>query len=215
MEKIEPAYFIPAPREPFFQAALGFLTAAVSHPFSIGAVAPTTPHTARLIARASRASSASAVLELGAGAGAVTREILRILPPSARLFALERNAGLAASLRRHAPSARVICGCASRLRAHALEHRIARVDSIVSTLPWTHLPYASQREVLEASAELLAPGGTFLTVRCAGLHATRSGRRFHALLRETFPGLEASSVAWQNFPPLLLLRGRKTPHSAS
>lgn len=195
---------LPFPLAAPSQEATGFYRETLFHPFATGAIAPTSAGAARELVRRARVASAAAIFELGSGGGAITKEILRAMPPGARLFALERNPSLAGSLHHRFPRARILCGCASRLREHAAAQHVTQVDSMISTLPWTLLSSQAQQNILAASAELLAPDGTFATLMCLGLQATAKGRHFRESLHRAFPHVEPSPIIWRNFPPVIV-----------
>lgn len=192
----------PLPPPP--QDAAEFYREVLFHPIAIGAIAPTSAIAARELVWRARVASASVIFELGSGGGAVTREIIRGMPPGARLFALERNSGLAGSLQHRFPQARVLCGSASQLQEHAAAQNVTQADSIISTLPWSLLSGPEQQDILAASAELLATNGTFATLMCLGLQATAKGRHFLGLLHRTFSRVQPSPIAWRNFPPVIV-----------
>lgn len=180
-----------------------FLREALRAPFRVGAVAPSLPAVGRLLVETARLREAEVIVELGAGAGSITREILAAKSPRARLLAVERNAVLAERLSASLGGAVVACACATQLTAAAAARGITRADAIVSTLPWTVLPAESQIAVLEGVRSLLRPGGIFATAVCFGLNLTRPGREFRDRLRTTFPGVRSSRVEWRNVPPMV------------
>jgi len=189
----------------------GFFREIVRNPCSVGAVAQTSQRLAHAIVRASNVMTATQIVELGAGVGAITRQILLSKKTSARVLAIERNPGFASSLKARFPGLRVVCGCAGQLRRHASAHRFEQVDTIISALPWTSFSGAAQREILEATEELLAVDGVFTTIACLGLHLTAPGRRFRGLLHEIFPTVEALPATWLNLPPAFVYRCAKSP----
>lgn len=124
----------------------------------VGAVAPSSRHLAR--AMASAASGASALVELGAGSGPVTRALAAAYP-GLRLVVVELRKDLALALRRefstaevHAePAAAVLRGLAS----------LPDGTSIVSSLPFRSLPKLLKHETVGSILEFLRHGhGRFM-----------------------------------------------------
>lgn len=189
---------------------LAFMREVIKDPKAVGAIAPTSAKLARSMVDASNIDSAMAIIELGAGAGAVTREILRSKHHRARLLAIERNPALAATLRTQFPQITVANVCASELGHVAKAASFSTADSILSALPWTSLPAATQSTLLKIAHDALSVEGIFTTFACFGLHLTPSGRSFRQRLEQTFARVEALPVVWSNLPPAFVYRCTKS-----
>lgn len=107
----------------------------VRHPRRTGAIAPSSPHLARLMGAC--ASSAEHVIELGAGTGALTTELIAQFGPD-KVTAFEIDGKLADALRENFPGLDVRSDCAlSALKDASLaKPRTA----VVSSLPFRSLP---------------------------------------------------------------------------
>jgi len=184
----------------------GFLREVLRHPRAIGAIAQTSHRLAEALVQAADVARSSDIIELGAGAGAITRWILSVKPAQARVLAVERSPEYTSLLRERFPGLRVACGCVSQLGELAAAHDFPAADTVISALPWTNFSEAMQRDILSSVADLLVPGGVFTTIACAGLHVTARGRNFRHLLERRFPTVEASPVIWRNLPPAFLYR---------
>ena len=146
-------------------------------------------------------AEARCVVELGAGTGPYTGEILRRLGPQGRLLAFEIDPELARGLaaRFTDPRLRVIADSAANLEAH-LDG--ARPDVIVSALPFTSLPVAVRRQVLDVARRVLAPGGVMLVLQYSLFAQRELQRTFGAIERRLSP---------LNVPPAVLFVCRPTP----
>ncbi len=144
---------------------------------------------------------ARCVVELGAGTGPYTGEILRRLGPQARLLAFEIDPELARGLaaRFPDPRLRVIADSAADLEAHLDGER---PDVIVSALPFTSLPAAVRAEVLDTARRVLAPGGVMLVLQYSPFVRRELERRFGAVERRLSP---------LNVPPAVLFVCRASP----
>jgi len=73
------------------------------------------------------------------------------------------------------------------------------------------MPQARRGRILDAVAEVLAPGGRFTTFAC--LHAVRTppARHFTAELASRFDRLERSKTVWTNLPPGFVHRATQRP----
>lgn len=104
-------------------------------PSLVGGIVPSSRVLARTLSR--HAAGFDAIVELGAGAGSVTRWLVAE-HPRARLTVVERDAGMARRIARGWPRARVHAGCVHE-RAECLlaqpPHAVA-----VSSLPFRSLP---------------------------------------------------------------------------
>lgn len=186
-----------------------FLREAFRHPLLVGALAPTSARLATQVVEASGVSGASSIVELGAGSGEITRQILARKSPAARLLTLEHHTALAGMLRSRFPDLDVACTCASQLSAEAAQRDISAVDSVISTLPWTNFTPDLQQRILVGIASVLRPQeGIFTSIVCLGLHATPRGRCFRETLAAMFHELEVSSVCWRNLPPAFFYRAK-------
>lgn len=199
-----------------------FLRQFLRAPAQVGAIAPSSAALAREMTRGIHLEKADVVVEYGPGTGAFTGQVLASVRPDARLFAIELNAAMAASLRARFPALHVHEGsvadvatfCAKegvelpRLDGQAVRAFIPGpgVDVIVSGLPWAAFPETLQTAILEATIRVLKPGGVLATFAYTiGLH-TAAGKRFHAMLPRYFARVERSRVVWGNLPPAIVVR---------
>ncbi|MDX2081860.1 MAG: methyltransferase domain-containing protein [Terrimicrobiaceae bacterium] len=178
----------------------------LKNPRDVGALAPTSANLADVLVAEAGVRDAAHIIELGAGAGAVTTRIVRAMRPNARLLAIERHPRLAAKLTSRFPDVSVREGCASRVGQLAGASGFPDADCIVSALPWTNFPDPMQGALLHASRDVLRPGGVFTTFACLGPHRSAAGRRLRGWLEMIFPEVSTTRVVWMNFPPAFVYR---------
>jgi phospholipid N-methyltransferase len=144
---------------------------------------------------------ARCVVELGAGTGPYTGEILRRLGPQARLLAFEIDPELARGLAERFPDPRlrVIADSAANLEAHLDGER---PEVIVSALPFTSLPATVRQEVLDVTRRVLAPGGVMLVLQYSRFAQRALERTFGTVERRLSP---------LNVPPAVLFICRAAP----
>ncbi len=144
---------------------------------------------------------ARCVVELGAGTGPYTREILARLPPDARLVSFEIDPALADGLARELPDPRleVVTDSAARLEAHLQGQR---PEVIVSAIPFTSLPAPVRQEILAAARRVLADDGVMLVLQYSPFIQRSLQRSFSSVQRRLSP---------RNVPPAVLFacRGAK------
>lgn len=171
-----------------------FLRSFLAHPRRVGAVLPTSRRAVADMLDLAELGRASLVVELGAGTGSHTRDVLARLGPQARLISFEIDPALAAAVSARLPDPRlqVVAGSAEDVEA-ALQGR--RPEVIVSALPFTSLPAGVGRTILERAARVLAPGGSLLVLQYSPLIAAELSRLFGSVRRR---------VCLRNVPPAFL-----------
>ncbi|MCF6743425.1 methyltransferase domain-containing protein [Blastococcus sp. KM273128] len=173
---------------------LRFLGAFLAHPRQVGAVLPTSRTAVRDMLDMADVPGADLVVELGAGTGAQTQEILARLRPGARLITLEIDPRLAKLLdeRFDDPRVQVVCDSAENLADHLGD---ARADVVVSALPYTSLEPGLRRRILDVLPGAVAPGGTTVVIQYSPLLLPELRKRFGAVRWRVTP--------W-NVPPAFL-----------
>ncbi|MFB9905725.1 class I SAM-dependent methyltransferase [Allokutzneria oryzae] len=180
-----------------------FVLGSLRKPLSTGAFVPSTRRCGQALLGGEALDGLGAVVELGAGTGAITRQLDAALTPTARLLAVEVNDGFAARLRRtSSPRVEVVAGSAVDLSRILDDLDVERVDAVVSALPWTVMPPPDQRAVLAAVAKALHPQGWFATLLSVHRARTEAGREFLALLTDTFGDVRPRGTVWANMPPV-------------
>ena len=144
---------------------------------------------------------ASLAVELGAGTGVYTGEILKRLPAGGRFLAFETDRSLAGSLsgRFGDPRLEVVAESAERMDEHLGG---ARPDIIVSALPFTSLPGNVRQTVLDECRRLLAPDGVMLVLQYSTFVEKDLRRRWPLVRRRISP---------LNVPPAVLFAARAGP----
>jgi phospholipid N-methyltransferase len=188
---------------------LHFLRAFLAHPSRVGAVLPTSVRAVRDMLDLGDIAGARVVVELGAGTGVYTREILARLSPGARLLALEIDPRLAELLAQQFqdPRLEVICASAENLHEHLVG---VKADVVVSGLPFTSLESGLRKRILDQMLAALAPGGVALVLQYSPFIQAELRRRFGSVRRIISP---------LNVPPAFLFacavdRSTAAPSSA-
>ena len=173
---------------------LRFLRAFAAHPRQVGAILPTSRYAVRDMLDLGDVAGARLVVELGAGTGVQTGEILARMKPGARLVALEIDPGLARLLQERFddPRLQVVCDSAEHLDKH-LDGEQA--DVLVCALPFTSLEPGLRRRILDSLPKALTPGGVALVIQYSPL--------IQAELRRLFPSVRRRISLW-NVPPAFL-----------
>lgn len=169
----------------------------LANPLEMGSIVPSSPALGRRVAAAVRAGPPGAVIELGAGTGAITRAMLEGGISPARLTVVEIVPEMASILRATYPGVTVLCGDAWRLPTLLGADVAGRIGSVVCGIPLVLLPRARQHALVEA-IEAVAPGRGFLHYTYCVTSPLPAGPL----------GLVGERVAWTpaNFPPASLWR---------
>ncbi len=171
-----------------------FLRSFLANPRAVGAVLPTSARTVRTLLDLGPIGTAPLVVELGAGTGPFTRELVRRLGPQGRLLAFELDPELAGALAAEIsdPRVSILAESAAGLEAH-LDGQ--RPQVIVSALPFTSLQAPLRREILATVRRVLAPDGVFLVLQYSPFVQRELERTFGSVSRHLSP---------LNVPPAVL-----------
>ncbi len=123
---------------------------------------PSSPFVGRTMSWAIAERPASHVVELGAGTGAVARQLLRHAVRSDELTLLEIDAQLGGHLRRSFPELDVIISPAQELGRLWRDRNGPPVGAIVSTMPMRLFSKRTIMSILRNSLAVLEPGGIFV-----------------------------------------------------
>jgi phospholipid N-methyltransferase len=178
--------------------SLALLRAFVANPRQVGAILPTSRWAVRDMLDLGDVPNAKLVVELGAGTGVQTGELLTRLGPEAELVAVEIDPKLAELLagRYRDPRLHVVCDSAENLAEH-LDGRLA--DVVVSALPYTSFAPALRRRILDVLPAIVAPGGAVLVIQYSPFVLGELRRRFAQVRIRISP--------W-NVPPAVLFACR-------
>jgi phosphatidylethanolamine/phosphatidyl-N-methylethanolamine N-methyltransferase len=158
----------------------------------MGSIVPSSPVLGQLIARHIEKSSDAAVLELGAGTGAVTHSLIRCGIEAKRIILVEIVPEMADCLAFKFPETRVLQADAFNLPADKLNDIALNIGTVICGIPLLLLPEKKQRQFIE-QVEAVVPGKGFLLYT----YCISSPLPYRTLK------LEAGRLAWTplSFPP--------------
>jgi phospholipid N-methyltransferase len=133
----------------------------VKHGTSIASFVPSSRFVARTTCRGIDFERAKCVVELGAGTGPITRELVRRARPHTKLMVVELDPDFCKRLRAKFPGVDIVEGDASQLDKLLAERGITQVDHVLSGLPLPSFPVPLRDAIVQSAARVLAPGGTF------------------------------------------------------
>jgi phosphatidylethanolamine/phosphatidyl-N-methylethanolamine N-methyltransferase len=173
-----------------------FFMSWLDNPGLAGAVSPSGPFLARMMARYVDPRNAGPIVELGPGTGAITEALLERGIAPKRLFLIEYESGFCRLLRRRFPGVHVIKGDAYQL-SKTLKDRLRRPPAaIVSSLPLLLKPESQRLALLTEALDCMSPDGRFIQFTYSPLAPIPRVK----ILELAFQ-IEASSPVWLNLPP--------------
>jgi len=199
--------------------SLKFIREYVSHPTTVGAVAPSSPALARALCEPFRRYRRPArVLEVGAGTGAVTRYLGRILGPEDELDICEVQPRFADVLRREVLGKPDFERAVASGRVRLLIKPVQDIgvenhyDFIISGLPFTVFDLEDVRDVFASFRKYLKRNGVLSYFEYVAMRRTsrtlalgKSRRRVRSVSRFLSEHIKdhqfAKHTVLRNFPP--------------
>ena len=150
----------------------GFLFARIffRSPTMLGSLIPSSRFLVNDLLNQIQWQKARVIVEYGPGVGTITQEILRRMRPDAVLLAIELNETFVTFLRTEIDDLRLHAVHASaRDVRKVLRNAVGplRADYIISGIPFSTIPDAVRREILQESRQLLQPEGA---LSCLSIH---------------------------------------------
>jgi phospholipid N-methyltransferase len=138
-----------------------FFAKFLRHGTAIAAVAPSSPWLAQAVVRGINFAETTCIVELGAGTGSITEELVRHADQRCRLLIVERDADFCRRLRERFPGADIVEADALDLERLLDERAIQSVDHFVCGLPLPSFDRVSRDRILDLVRRRLASNGTF------------------------------------------------------
>ncbi len=159
----------------------------------IGTPIPSSPTASKKMADPVDFGSARIVVELGAGSGPITKELLKRLHPESRLFVFERIKDFADLIRDfNDPRLTVINDSAEKLEQILKSYGVEKVDAVISTLPLAMMDKEVKENIFIAISKILRPGSPYVQIQYS-LFSRRELKKIFSKVNLRFTLL--------NFPP--------------
>ncbi|OHA38952.1 MAG: hypothetical protein A3I97_00480 [Candidatus Taylorbacteria bacterium RIFCSPLOWO2_02_FULL_44_35] len=154
-----------------------FLKNSVKNFYRVGAVMPSSRFLSKRMARATH--GAETIIELGAGTGAITKELLKILPLQGRLTILEINPDFVSFLEKNFQDKRMVYYAKS---AEFLPKIFGKnsAAAIVSSLPFGNFSRQRTEKILSGVVDCLKPNGVFVQFQ----YSLKSWRTLKKIFRQ-------------------------------
>lgn len=171
-----------------------FLKRFIQNPKQIGAIAPTSLTTARIMAEP--IASDATVLELGAGTGVITHAVLEHIKHADQLTSVEIDPELAKILHQNFPDIKI--------NIEDIEETLQRdiqYDVIISGIPFINMDRDKRTRVFKLIKERLKPNGSFIAFQYR--HVVKKE------LEALFSNIEIT-YSPRNLPPAIIYFCRKS-----
>ena len=170
-----------------------FLRSFLKNPLRTGSLVQSSPMLAEKMLEKIIFSRVQCLIELGGGAGIITKKILEKMRPDAILLCFEIEPSLANKLKNIKDTRLiVISDSAEKIDLYLKKYGFQRADCIISGLPLASLPPRTSRNILKNIYAYLACGGQYVQFQYS-LATLRQ-------IKYLFPSAAVSFV-FLNFPP--------------
>src|SRR5215210_2832771 len=160
---------------------------------TVATIAPSSRALSRATVRGIDWSKTNVVVELGAGTGPITEELVRAAPPAVRVVVNEFLPEFCDALRQKFPDLDIADGDAKRLAEMLADRGIGQAGYVLSGLPLTHFTPADRDAVIDQVGQVLTPDGEFRQL-------TTAPWLYRGLYRRYFRDVSFRLVMW-NLPP--------------
>jgi phospholipid N-methyltransferase len=149
---------------------------------SSGAILPSSSFLVDCLLRTLDFDSATCIVELGAGNGCVTREILRRMRADARLVCIEINPVFVELCSRISdPRLSLVQASATDLSTILAREGLETVDAVVSSLPLSIMAKIDVETILDAASQCVGANGRFIQYQYSLEHRAALSRRYRSV----------------------------------
>lgn len=159
----------------------------------ISSAVPSGPAMVRGVLRHVNFDRPCTIVELGAGTGPITSEIVENLKPNQRFVAVENDADFCEVLRRRFPDTPLLQTDATKVAEPLAHLGIHRVDYVISGLPTPNLSPQGMVRLWRWLRASLSPDGVFIQITVAPLI-------YRAFYQRLFEKVRYQMI-WVNVPP--------------
>lgn len=176
-----------------------FLYKFIRTPKTIGSVTPSSRFLTSKMIDSIPWSDVTAVAELGAGTGVVTKAIQQAVKPGSKVLVFERDTHLRHPLQAQFPEFSVYSDACS-LYANMRKQGLESLDCIISGLPFANFPQTTRDAIMEQIVKSLKPGGLFVAFQYSLQMKSQLSRYFD---------IESIQFVLLNVPPAFVYVCRK------
>ncbi len=140
-----------------------FFQEFLRHPLQIGSVIPSSRYLERRVVKTAAVESAKFIVELGPGAGGITRAVLDAAGPDFRLLSVEINPNFHKFVS-NIKDERLIAhlGDARQLESIVEKYGLGSPDAVISGIPFSTMTERCGSSIIRTIFHVLKPGGRFV-----------------------------------------------------
>lgn len=164
-----------------YMKRLQFLLEGVRDLKTIGTVTRSSKYVGKTMVKHVDFAKVDCVVELGAGDGPITQQIVYKLKPDAKLLCFEINEKFCEILKRqyaNDPRVVIIQDSAENMKQYINQYGFESADAIISALPFVSLPKDLGDRILEQSKQNLKNQGKFIQLNYSHIPRKRYERIF-------------------------------------
>ncbi|ACV63583.1 Methyltransferase type 12 [Desulfofarcimen acetoxidans DSM 771] len=180
---------------------LDFLKRFLLNPCTIGSITPSSFYLTEKMVKSWEVCLCRNIMELGAGTGVFTENILKLKSSSCNLYLFEKDERMNAELKSKFPGIKLFSD-ALKIPELRSTGEIEQVDLVISGLPFTAMPGEIRNKILEGAFDILKPGGKFIAFQYS-LHMLKHLEKMYNRVDVEFVLL--------NIPPAFIYRCVKEP----
>lgn len=185
---------------------LRFILAALKNPREVSTIFQTSPWLRDHMLDFIDFSKIQNIVELGAGAGAITEGIADRIQKPEQYLGIELDKDLVEVLRERFPQLKFVEASAEQIKE--LTATTGPVDVIVSSLPWTLFPADVRDRTMKNITDSLKPGGMFITYMVINAIFYPSAQDVIRQMKVNFSRVDQSKLQW-NIPPAFVFTAYK------
>jgi phospholipid N-methyltransferase len=174
-----------------------FISEFLKNRKEVGSVTPSSRFLVRKMMDPIDFEIARDIVELGAGSGVMTREILSLAHKDATVYCFEMNSVFCEELNKIKDSRLIVINdSAEKIGEYLAKHNCTGVEAVVSSLPFKVIPADVEERILDEVIRCLKPEGTF-----SQFHYSRNAKKY----KERFSQVESDFTAL-NVPPAFVYK---------
>ncbi|MDN4523321.1 class I SAM-dependent methyltransferase [Fictibacillus fluitans] len=174
---------------------LSFVSQYLVKPRTVGAISPSSKYLASKMVQDIDFSASSYIVELGAGTGIFTDQLIEKRKKGTVLLVIEYNAAFYKHLKEKYQDVEhcyVVHGSAEKLSFYMEQYHLPYADAVVSGLPFASLPKEMATQILAVVQESLRDKGKFITFQYTNMKKR--------MIEDFFPKVKVTRE-FRNLPP--------------
>lgn len=130
---------------------------------NVGAISSSSKFLIKKVVTSIKDRKFNIIIEYGPGDGVMTRELLRLLPKTGKLFVIENNPSFVATLRKIQDERLIVIqGKAQSVENLLKKYGVENAELVISSVPFSLLTSRDRQKLMEDSFNILKVGGDII-----------------------------------------------------